>query len=179
MEGGVDGQTRDGFTIEGKVYASVPMQEWDMDESQILYDYTGLGLEDFAIDPDLPPSDQYEEILRYLKNPGFVRTLLHIAYRRGNPNLKPDRIRQAVGAVNAMQAISEFINDVGDNDDAGPPALMTELEKPSENGSVESNESSGNGSTTASDAQEDQPVTTGTGRSDTSFLAQTVATWGS
>jgi hypothetical protein len=26
------------------------MQDWDMDESQILYDYTGLG-EDFSQDP--------------------------------------------------------------------------------------------------------------------------------
>jgi hypothetical protein len=174
----VAAETKDGFTIEGKVYPTAPMQDWDMDESQILYDYTGLALEDFSPDPDLPPEDRYQEILLYMKNPGFVRTLLHIAYRRGNPTLKEDKIREVVGRVNAMKAITEFI-EANEKDDAGPPASTTEQEKPSANGSVDSNATSGSSSTTASDEPDDHPVNIGTGRSATSSLEPTGATWGS
>ena len=41
-------ETESGFVIDGVVYEVPGLDTLTMDEAQVLYDYSGLGLEDFA-----------------------------------------------------------------------------------------------------------------------------------
>lgn len=179
-----------GFIIDGTRYEVPTLDTFTMDEAQVLYDYSGLGIEDFVpiAEPPAPPdnADQdakaaYDELLaardgelealnRKLRNPGFLRALVHVAYQRGNPKFTPQRVREAVGASDHTQNWVAFIEE-GLGDETVPPALTTEQTPSSPRSSVVSNESSGTPSTKPSDGQGDQPEPITTGVSDTSLAS--------
>ena len=105
-----------GFMVNGTVYPIPAFDTFDLDEAQVLYDYAGLGLEDFAV--DLEDTEQVAEATQKLKNPGFLRALVHIAYRRGNPDIKPADVKAAAAAVNYLDV---FVAAIGQAADADPP----------------------------------------------------------
>lgn len=179
-----------GFIIDGTRYEVPTLDTFTMDEAQVLYDYCGLGIEDFVPIADPPPPDEnadqdakaaYDDLLaardrelealnRKLRNPGFLRALVHVAYQRANPRMSPQRVKDAVGASDHTENWLAFIED-GMGDDAVPPALTTEQTPSSKKSSVVSNATSGTPSTNTSEepGDPDGPITTGV--SDTSLAS--------
>lgn len=156
-----DGQSA-GFLIDGKEYPIPGVDSFDMDEAQLLWDYSGLTLEDFAAaDPDDPDGEAVEaERQRKLRHPGLMRTLLHVAYQRGNPNVKPPVVKRMVGQVTLLEAVSR----IAEGGDAGPPAASESTNEPSESlpsAKDDSSVSSGNGSHTTTDERDVTPAPTG------------------
>lgn len=133
------------------------------DEAQVLYDLAGLTVADFASSDDEAADDA--EIAAKLKNPAFVRVLMHVAYQRANPNLSRERVAAVVGKENIIDFLA-YLSDQIEEDEA-PLALTTKPDGPSLSGLVESSESSGNGSRTSSDALADPLAPIGTTGSDT------------
>lgn len=160
------------FLIDGREYDIPGLETFDMDEAMILYDYAGLTIEDFAADDEDDDEADVEERARKLKHPGLIRTLLHVAYQRGNPTLAKAKVGREIGKVNLFEILAALATE----DDAGPPA-ETQSSTPSSNGSSDTSEqSSGLVSPTSSDEPDDGPPTTGTGVSDTSSPEPTVRT---
>jgi hypothetical protein len=165
-----------GFNIDGTVYEVPMIDSLTTDEAQVLYDYSRLTLDDFVPPKDETAEEKHdrEEILR---NPGFLRALMHIAYQRAHPEIRAAKVRALVGAANFVSALETMGNPDEDEDGDGevPPASTSEQPGSSPNSSLESTPSPpptiatpGNGSANGSDAQEDLPATTTASRSDTS-----------
>ena len=154
-----------GFDINGTIYPVPPLDTFDMDEAQVLYDYSGLTLEDFAEDADETPEDR-EARERKLKNPGFMRTLMHVSYQRRHRELKRQDVERLIGSANILQAYASLSADV--EDESLPPGQTTDPQPSSESGSVVSSTSSGKGSSTDSDERVSSLHRIGTTRSDTS-----------
>lgn len=155
-----------GFLIDGTIYEIPTLRSFDMDEAQVLYDLSGLGIEDF-VKPEDVPDDEFSELMDlHFKNPSFVRALMHIAYQRANPRQNPSRVKAVIGGTNMVEVLNALKNvsekeDVAEKGaDDGPPASTTELEPSSPTSSVVSNENSGGDSTRTSDEQDDQPAST-------------------
>ena len=159
-----------GLVLDGKLYDVPSLDTFTMDEAQILYDYAGLTLEDFApADPEASEDEQEEhgtEFARKLKNPGFLRTLLHIAYQRGNPKTSQARVKDLIGKVNLIEALEHF----GEEDES-PPETISQNEPSLQSSSSEPSKSADSGIPSASDSDQpdESPEATGTMRSDTSF----------
>lgn len=152
----------------------VKILEYDINEAQLLYDLSGLIVEDFipAItgEEDAAAEESSALLLEKLRNPGFKRALLQVSYQRANPDVSKAAIGRMFAAANNLELsalLGELDLDV-DDDAAGdgggvlPPALTTEPDGSSPRSSVENTRSSGPDSTTNSDAPEDQPEATGT-----------------
>lgn len=146
-----------GFKINGVFYEH-PFATWDLDDAQEMYDRTGLTIEDWAIagDPDLPEDDAYE-LAQKFKNPNVLRTLAAIAYWKKHKDVTLDEIVALVGPAQYRDVIEGLVGG-----DDSPPALTTEPEKPSESGTVASNETSGSDSQESSDAPAVRLAPTGT-----------------
>lgn len=148
-----------GFTIDGQIYEVPSIDSLTMDEAQILYDYSGLTIEDFSLGLDEEGDEPSEELQAKLKNPGFMRALVHIAYQRAHPKQNPARVKALVGAANII-ATFEQLGEPEEADEL-PLAPTTEQEPSSGKSSVGSSKSSGSDSSTGSDEQVDpQPATT-------------------
>lgn len=170
------GQDETGFRIDGGVYPVPTLDSLDMDESQILFDRSGLGIEDFVPLGDEASQEEKDarsrELSRNVKNPAFLRAMMEIAYRRGNPKLPIGRVRDVIAGANTMAAMSDLLRTSVARKRAGDPNVplepTTEPQRSSDGSSVSSSSSSGNGSPDASDAPDENPARTGAMRSDTS-----------
>ena len=143
--------TTPAFVIEGREYQFVPLDEFNMGEAMILYDYSSLSLDDVKDNAG---------------NPGVMAAFLHVAYARGNPHLSRAQVRAIVEAVNLLDLVEQIAKFIDAEDDAGPPAQKPngdEHEKP--NGSEQS---SGVASTLSSDGPASRLHRIGGQRSDTS-----------
>jgi len=147
-----------GFLIEGTIYEVPGLESFTMDEAQILYDNSGLTLEDF--------SDDEADVKTRMKNPGLMRSLMEIAYRRGNPHLKPQQVKDLIGSVNQIDSFSTLA-EADDVDPTQPSTLNPSPNSPSE--PTGSNRSSGPDSVESSDPPGNDPASIGIGGSDTSF----------
>lgn len=168
-----DSEAESGFLIDGNLYPVPAIDSFDMDEAQLLYDYSGLTIEDFG-QPDSEEEEQ--ERTRRLRNPGFLRTMLHVSYQRANPAVKPVAVRKLIGSVNILEALSGLADDA--EDDARPPdqestSRPTEL---SPNEPSSSSESSGGSSTNGSALPDSHPESIGVTRSDTSSPVSALTT---
>jgi len=156
-----------GFEIEGKVYPVPTVDTFTLDEAQVLYDYSGLTIEDFLDDDNEDGRDRS-------KNPGFTKALIHVAYQRGNPTATKRTVERLVGSVNSLDALEQLLRDTVEKlraekeTDADPPASTSEPNESSRSGSLANSPSSspstetpGNDSTTGSDAPASQPSATG------------------
>lgn len=126
------------FQIDGTEYVIPPLDDMDMYEWQIIYDYTGLVLEDFA-----PAADRADEQVdggedgplekarqHRISAPAFMTALLHIGYRRSHPNEKPDAIKKLVGATKRMRVLEAMADSV-DEGEAPTPLESTPEPEPS------------------------------------------------
>lgn len=146
------------FKIDDAEYEMPMLDDLDMDEWQILYDYTGLILEDFAPQED---EEAEQERQRRTSQPGFTRAMLHIAYRRTHPELKPDAIKKVTGEAKLIHVL-EALNESAPEEDATPLASTTEPEPSSRSGSVDSSEKESESSRKSSGRPDGPRVATGT-----------------
>lgn len=163
-----------GFDIDGVIYPIPELASLDMDEAQVLYDYSGLAIDDFVPPADDAEEDDREAYLRKIKNPGLIRAYLHIAYQRGNPKAKPSIVRDVVKNANMVQTYTAFIaagEEEAESGDEVPPASTSEQPGQSPSDSLENNNSNekkaangGQDSTSDSAGQDSHPVTIGVGR---------------
>lgn len=111
-----------GFDIDGTVYEVPTFDSFTLDEAQVLYDYSGLAIEDFvSADPDASEEEQeaHEQgIIDKAKNPAFKRALLHIALQRGNPEMKAARVKEIVGKAKLLDVALGLADE---EDEASPP----------------------------------------------------------
>ena len=142
-----------GFDINGEVYEVPTLDSFDMDEAQILYDLSGVVLEDFI--PPHPDSTDQEKAAHYqlqllrVRDPGFKRALVHVAYRRKHPDYDSTVLDKAIGKMNATD-ISIAVLARGDEEDPQSDSLNKPDEKSNTNGT---SESSSSGSPSQSDSE--------------------------
>jgi hypothetical protein len=163
----VAAETETGFMIDGRLYPVPDLGTFTMDEAQILYELAGLSLEDFAASED-EDDEASAERRRRLRNPGFMRALMHIAYQRGNPDMKPARVAALIGNANVVQAFEHLVPDEDEGDDASPPDVTSEPAPSSRTSSDDSSASSGGASSNGLGTPDESPVPTGITRSPTS-----------
>lgn len=145
-----------GFVIDGQEYPIPALDTFDIDESILLYEYSGLTLEDFAPASDDEDEDEVaEQRAQKVKHPGFLKALLHVAYSRGNPTAKPARVQAVVGAANLIEVVEQLIAEEGDEESPPAPALTIEPTLSSPKSSDDSTESSGTDSLIDSDPQDE------------------------
>lgn len=143
------------FKIGEDEYEIPPIDDFDMDEWQLVYEYASLVLEDFAPVED---EEAEKERTRRVGQPAFMRSLLHIGYRRAHPEVKDAEIKEITGHAKLTRLFEDAVED-----DAGPPEV-TDISLDS---SVPVSAQSSNGdeyasSTPSSDEPESLPETTGT-----------------
>lgn len=145
------------FSIEGdaQTYEVPEIDDFDLDEWQVLYEYTSLILDDFA---PLENADEEKDRQRRLSQPAFTKALLHIGYQRAHPELKPSEIKDVVGAAKMLRVLEDMNRAAADGEDR-PPDLTTA----SPQNSVDSNDSESESSTSESVEQEDPLEPTGIG----------------
>jgi len=168
-----------GFVIDGKTYLIPTLDTFNMDEGQVLYDYSGSVVEDFApADPRSSKDEQDEherQILKLAKSPGFKKALLHVAFARGNPQESQSKVREIVGQVNILEATLALYG----GDDESPPEVTPspiELVKPSASETPSNGSASGGLSPSDSDPPDEIHVPTGITRSDTSSPLSALST---
>lgn len=135
-----------GIEIDGKPYPIPRLEDITLDEERILYIYADTVLSDFV--PAHPDADEEEQktvaLLHAIKvrNPDFKRALVHIAYRRANPELDDKTIEEAVGKANAFAVDLELIR----GDKTRPPATSSQKPRESRSSSSGRSKSSDSGS---------------------------------
>lgn len=157
-----------GFEIDGNRYPVPTFETFSMDEAQVLFDYSGLAIEDFvSADPDASEEEKEAHeaaILDRAKNPAFKRALLHIAYQRGNVDASPSKVKEIVGRAN-MVDIARALAGEDDTDSPPVPEPTSTPGGSSPRSSDGSNENSGSsGSEATSDAQAAPLASTGATR---------------
>lgn len=160
-----------GFEIDGTTYEVPSLDTFNMDESQVLFDYAKLALEDFVDPhPDLTETEKeafLAERAEKLKNPALLRSLAHVAYQRGNPDVKAADVRVLMGKQNSVSILADFLAG-GEGDDSLPPVSTTEPEQPSPSEVVSNTSSSGERSPNGLGALDEVLGSTTDGKSGTS-----------
>ena len=149
-------ETESGFLIDGVLYEVPTLDTFDLDDAQVLYDYTGLAVEDFLVQPE--SEDETREMAQRFKNPGLIRALVHIAYQRNHPKMPAAQVRKIIGKVNQFEALMAFVGQNPEEaPDESPLASTSEPAGSSQSGPLDNENSTpptngngGNGSTTSS-----------------------------
>lgn len=164
-------ETESGFLVGGRIYPIPTLETFNMQEARVLYDYSGLTLEDF-VPPD-PDVDDVEEKAAELavktKNPAFLMALLHIALQRGNQDWKPEKVKKLTEQSNLIATVEGLVDEEDAKDDTPPPTVapdslrMNEQLGSSPRSSEDSNGNSGLDSKQGSVELATTPELTGTG----------------
>jgi hypothetical protein len=152
----VDAENKTGFTIDGVIYGIPTIDTFNMDEAQVMFDYCGLTMEDFVGDMD-------DDDPR-LKNPGFLRALVHISYQRAFPSMAPAKVKATIGKANLADVMATLEREEDEEEDARPPESMPTHSESSLSDSAESKQSSGRSSESASEPPAVRSVPIGIGR---------------
>lgn len=129
------------FVIQGRDYPVPTLDTFDMDECELLYEKTGLTLQDVM-------DDEFELKL----SPGLLRTLMLVTLMRGNPTMSRQTAEKIVGKVKAVDALEHLVAEA----DADPPAAAATGSPPPNSHS--SSPSSGAALSTGSDGRPVSPV---------------------
>jgi hypothetical protein len=96
------------FEIDGEPYDCPRLDDLDLDEELILWEIGHVALPDFMpAHPESPAEVKTAVELvaaNRTRHPGFKRALVHIAYRRRNPEITFAQIEERVGKVNGLDA---------------------------------------------------------------------------
>lgn len=140
------------YRIDGEPYDLILDRPFNMGESRILRQYTGLGPEDVDL------ADE-EEFIAFLGNLDVIAAFMHIAYMRAHPNVKHAKIERLIAA------------EVPDDDSIDaeiigaqiPLPSTTEPNEASTSSSVLNGDTSGDASESDTDALEthQSPITDG------------------
>jgi hypothetical protein len=167
-----------GFMIDGTVYEVPTLDSLTMGERRVMFELSGITQEDFVREADESEDEHDARLAKLMRHPGFMESLMHVAYQRGNPTVKPGKVKMVVEGTNYLEAVSGMTGDDDEEEEAVPLALTSEPDRSSEKSSLEnesstkdSSETSGNGSESASDEQGSAPIPIGITRSDTSSIS--------
>lgn len=162
-----------GFLIDGKVYEVPTLDSLTLDEAQLMYERCGVVQEDFVPLADETDDEREERIAKLTRHPGFMASLVQIAYQRGNPNAKMSQVKLVLEKTNRMEAFSTLAAEeeteevpLASTSEPGGSSLSVSLE--SATGLKDSSETGGSGSTNGSDGQAGEVVSIGTSKSDMS-----------
>lgn len=154
-----------GFLIDGEHYPPPGIYTLTMDELEVMYDYSGLTQEDFSIQKDETPEEAEERQQEYVRRPGFKKTLLHIAYQRGNPEMKRSQVAKIIGGLNFLEVAADLLEEDAEDPTATSP---TQPNGPSSSETGSPRPNGGDDSENNTTGPDTPPETTGTGGSVTS-----------
>lgn len=116
------------FVIDGDEYPIPTLATFDMDEAILLYETTGFGLEDLVYDEN---ADDAEDVQARFRHPGLLKTLLLVAYQRGNPHLARKKAAEMISHSNYADAFVQLMGSAsGDGDAESPPSEDTTKKPP-------------------------------------------------
>ncbi|HSE44717.1 MAG TPA: hypothetical protein VLA89_05245 [Gemmatimonadales bacterium] len=127
------------FVIDEVEYPIPGLDGMNMQEAVVLYERSGLTLEDFAIDDEDP--EQVEELEQKTKHPGFLLALVQIAYMRGHPKVTRKRAEQVADQMDLIAAYEAVLKAGIDKDPT-----------PTQQSEATSESSAGNGSASGDDS---------------------------
>lgn len=116
------------FVIDGAEYPCPDIASFNMGERRVMFDLSGIVEEDFAQGDDETDEEKEARVGKLTRHPGFIESLMHIAYARGNPELKRPRVQDVIDNTNYLEAIEKWADREGD--DANPVSEPTN--KPSD-----------------------------------------------
>ena len=155
------------FVIDGREYPSPELDSLTMGERRVMYDLSGIVQEDFAPREDETEDEHDARVTRQIRHPGFMESLMTIAYQRGNPDVKRDKVAAIIGNTNYLDAIEKW-SETAEEADSRPLELTPSPDAPSSSETNGHNSSSGDSSRNATDEPDVTPAPTGTMRSATS-----------
>ena len=155
------------FELDGVGYEMPELRDLDIDEWMIVYKYSKVVLRDLMEITDDPEAEQAR--VDKLEQPGVMKALFHIAYKRAHPKKTDAAVEALVGQIKylpTLEAMNPGSEEASEEED--PTEETTEPgSEPSEPelSSLRSSDSqSGNGSsasTTSSETPEEEPAPTG------------------
>ncbi len=117
------------FVIDGSEYPCPDIASFNMGERRVMFDLSGIVEEDFAQGDEETDDEKDARVGKLTRHPGFVEALMHIAYARGNPELKRSKVQAVIDNTNYLEAIEKWAdNEAGD--EANPASEPTN--KPNE-----------------------------------------------
>lgn len=153
------------FKLEGDEteYEFPQVDDFDIDEWVVVWDYCGLTLDDF-----MPPlkddngnvidEEEEAERQRRLTHPGFTKAVLHIAYQRSHPDMKPAQIKAVIGRAKLVSIVEQQFEQLAEaakeEEPEIPPASTSEPVNASSGSSLESGEKTSTKSESSSQALE-------------------------
>jgi hypothetical protein len=147
------------FTAGGETYEYPDPFDLDLDEWVVIYDETGLILEDFAPFDD---KKREETRLQQLRNPALIKALAICGIIREHPQTDIDSARELAGDMKMLDVLKSL---AGGEDDADDPTQESQsaTEESSLRTSGDISESSSPDSPKTSDEPEGELPATGTG----------------
>jgi len=166
-----DDELHKGFEIDGKIYPLPALDTLRMPEAQLMYDHCGLTIEDF-VGPDEEAEDFTPDMLEEweadvavkVKNPGFMYSMVAIAYWRGHPSKTRAAVEKVADNANFLESTMEFVA-IGEKAKADDPKASSQNEPESQKSgsSTDSPMSSGMHSVPDLVEPDEHPSPTGTG----------------
>jgi hypothetical protein len=164
-----------GFLIDGTVYEVPSLDSLTMGERRVMYELSAITQEDFVRGEDESEDEHEERVAKLMRHPGFMESLMHVAYQRANPNVKRAKVQLVVDGTNYLEAVAAM-SAVEEPEDEPVPLGSTSLpdgSSPSDSSGSSSSprptrDSGGTDSENGSGLPDDSPPTTGITRSATS-----------
>lgn len=110
------------FVIDGANYPSPQIDSFDMAERRVMFDLSGIVEEDFVRLEDEDDDEYAARVRKTTRHPGFMESLMHIAYARGNPDLKRAKVQAVIDKTNYLVAIEQWADTEEEGDDDNPPS---------------------------------------------------------
>ena len=98
-------ETESGFLIDGTVYEIPALWDLTMSERRLLFELAGYTQEEFLREDDETDDEHEARVEKMLRHPGYVETLMIVAYQRGNPDVKPGKVRLVIDRTSYADAI--------------------------------------------------------------------------
>lgn len=156
------------FELEGKEYELPELRELDVDEWMLMYKYSKVTLRDLMEIVGDPEAE--EARIEKVEQPGVMKALFHIGYKREHPKKTDAAIENLVGQIKYLPTLEAMDTEADAEvpvDEVDPPT--DELPKseialaPSSESRTDSSSANGSSdSSTSSETPEDELATTGT-----------------
>lgn len=156
------------FVIDGTDYEAPDLDSFDMAERRVMFDLSGIIEEDFVQEENEAEDDHKQRVRKLTRHPGFMEALMHIAYARGNPDVKRQRVQELIEKTNYREAIQKWADVTADAENPPVSQSTSEPDEASPTATADSSTSSGLGSPASSDPPDSNRESTGTTESGTS-----------
>ncbi len=158
-------EARPGFELDGKKYELPELRDLDIDEWMVVYRYSKVVLRDLMEIPDDPEAEAAR--VEKLEQPGVMKALFHIGYKRAHPRKTASAVEELVGQIKYLPTLEAMNPDVEvPEDEVDPPtgevpSSESETTPSSESRTDSENENGSSASGTSSETPEDLPETIG------------------